>query len=79
MIQLPSPSVKIQIMGGKVCLIYKGKTLLDIVNKLFIFKSFLTNVLSLQLEQTNMNTISNEGEGVRIKYRIPIKINSTLP
>ena len=24
----PSPSVKIQIMGGKVCLRYKGKTLL---------------------------------------------------
>jgi hypothetical protein len=30
----PSPSVKIQIMGGKVCLRSKGKTLLGIVNKL---------------------------------------------
>ena len=30
----PSPSVKIQIMGGKVCLMCKGKTLLGIVNKL---------------------------------------------
>ena len=29
-----SPSVKIQIMGGKVCLRCKGKTLLGIVNKL---------------------------------------------
>ena len=29
----PSPSVKIQIMGGKVCLRCKGKTLLDVVNK----------------------------------------------
>ena len=35
----PSPSGKIQIMGGKVCLRYKGKTLLDVVNKLFVFKS----------------------------------------
>ena len=30
----PSPSVKIQIKGGKVCLRRKGKTLLGIVNKL---------------------------------------------
>jgi hypothetical protein len=30
----PSPSVKIQIMGRKVCLRCKGKTLLGIVNKL---------------------------------------------
>ena len=28
-----SPSVKIQIMGGKVCLRFKGKTLLGVVNK----------------------------------------------
>ena len=34
-ISSPSPSVKIQIMGGKVCLRCKGKTLLGIVNKLF--------------------------------------------
>mgnify|MGYP001452804506 CR=1 FL=1 len=27
-----SPTVKIQIMGGKVCLRCKGKTLLDVVN-----------------------------------------------
>ena len=30
----PSPSMKIQIVGGKVCLRYKGKTLLGVVNKL---------------------------------------------
>ena len=30
----PSPSVKIQIMDGKVCLSCKGKTLLTVVNKL---------------------------------------------
>ena len=34
----PSPSVKIQIMGEKVCLMCEGKTLLGIVNKLFVFK-----------------------------------------
>ena len=45
----PSPSVKIQIMGGKVCLRFKGKTLLDVVNNLLKTKSLLTspsNVLS---------------------------------
>ena len=31
---IPSPSVKIQIMAGKVCLRCKGKTLLGVVNKL---------------------------------------------
>ena len=31
---IPSPSVKIQIMGGKVCLRCKGKTLLGVVNRL---------------------------------------------
>ena len=30
----PSPSLKIQIIGGKVCLRCKGKTLLGDVNKL---------------------------------------------
>ena len=31
---IPSPSVKIQIMGGKVGMRCKGKTLLGVVNKL---------------------------------------------
>ena len=39
----PSPSVKIQIMGGKFCLRCKGKTLLVIVNKLLKTKSLLTS------------------------------------
>ena len=39
----PSHSVKIQIIGGKVCLSCKGLTLLGIVNKLFKTKSFLTS------------------------------------
>ena len=34
LIPSPLPSVKIQIMGGKVCLRCKGKTLLGVVNKL---------------------------------------------
>ena len=55
LISSPSPSVKIQIMGGKVCLRRKGKTLLDIVNILFLTKSLLTtpsNVLPLQLSHS---------------------------
>ena len=50
---IPSPSVKIQIMGWKVCLGCKGKTLLGIVNKLLKTKSLLTspsNVLSYYLK-----------------------------
>ena len=41
-IPTPSPSVKIQIMGGKVCLRRRGKTLLLVVNKLLKTKSLLT-------------------------------------
>ena len=40
---IPSPSVKIQIMGGKVCLKCIGKTLLGVVNKLMKTKSLLTS------------------------------------
>ena len=53
LIPLPSPSVKIQIMGGKVCLRCKGKTLLGIVNKLLKTKILLTspsNVLPYYLK-----------------------------
>jgi hypothetical protein len=39
----PSPSVKLQTMGGKVCLRYKGKRFLGIVNKLLKSKSVLTS------------------------------------
>ena len=51
----PSPSVKIQIMGGKVCSRCKGKTLLGVVNKLLKTKSLLTspsNVLPYYLKET---------------------------
>jgi hypothetical protein len=43
LIPSPSPSLKIQIMGGKVCLRCKGKTLLGAVNKLLKAKSLLTS------------------------------------
>ena len=49
----PSTSVKIQIMGGKVCLRCKGKTLLGVVNKLLKAKRLLTspsNVLPYYLK-----------------------------
>ena len=49
----PSPSVKVQIMGGKVSLRCKGKTLLGVVNKLLKTKSLLTspsNVLPYYLK-----------------------------
>ena len=39
----PSPLVKIQIMGGKVCLRCKGKTLLGVVNKLLKVKVMGSN------------------------------------
>ena len=51
----PSPSVKIQTMGGKVCLRCKGETLLCVVNKFMKTKSLLiipSNVLPLCLKQT---------------------------
>ena len=53
------------------------------VNKLFFFKSLLTmpsNVLPLHLKQTFLPIIwiFTEGEGDRIKSRLPIKTFSTL-
>ena len=47
--------MKIQIIGDKVCLRCKGKKLLGVVNKLFVFRSLLTtssNALPLHLKQT---------------------------
>ena len=51
------------------------------VNKLFVFKSFLTmpiNVLPLHLKQTFPPIIFTEGEGDGIESRLPFKIFSTL-
>ena len=68
LISSPLPSLKIQIMGGKVCLKFKGKTL-------FVFKSFLTrpsNILTLQLKQTFLTIIwiFTKGEGDEIKSKL---------
>ena len=49
LIPSPSPSMKIHNMGGKVCLRCKGKTLLGIVNKHFIFKSLMTKPSNINL------------------------------
>ena len=40
---IQSPSVKIQIMDGKICLRCKGKTLLGVDNKLLKTKTLLTS------------------------------------
>ena len=79
----PSPSVKIQIMGGKVGLRCKGKTLLGIVNKLCCTKSLLTtpsNVLPLPLKPTfpPIIWIFTECKGDGIESRLSSKIYFTL-
>ena len=76
--------MKIQNVGGKVCLRCRGKTLLGIVNKLFVFKSLLTtssNVLPLQLKQTFLPIIwiFTESEGDGIKSRLSSQVFFTLP
>ena len=50
---IPSPSEKIQIMGG--CLRCKGKTLLVVVNKVWKTKSLLTSPSNV-LPQVNFPT-----------------------
>ena len=54
MIPSPSPSVKIRIMGGKVCLWCKGKTLLGVFNKLLKTK-ILCFITSSKLSANNLN------------------------
>ena len=71
--------MKIQIVGGKVCFICIGKTLLEVVNKLLKTKGLLTmpsNVFPLHPKQTfpPMIWIFTEGEGDWIKSRLPFKI-----
>ena len=81
-IQSPSPLVKVQIMGGKICLKCKCKTLLSVVNKL-LKKSLLTapsNVLPLYLKQTfsPIIWIFTEGEGDEMECRLSSKVFFTL-
>ena len=70
LISSPSSSVKIQIMGGKICLRCKGKTLLGVVNKVLKTKSLLTspsNVLPYypQVKFTANNLKFTEGDGIK--------------
>ena len=44
----PSPLVKIQIIGGKICLRCKDETLLGVVNILLKTKSLLTSLYNLK-------------------------------
>ena len=55
---ISSPSVKIQIMGGKVCLRCKGKTLLGVVNKLLLTKSLFTSPSKLSRLSKSISTMS---------------------
>ena len=73
--QSPSLLVKIQIIGRKVCLRCKGKTFLGDVNKLFVFKSFLTmpsNVLPLYHKHTIQDTFK---EVLAFKANLIVSIN----
>jgi hypothetical protein len=62
-------SAKIQIMGGKVCLRHRGKTLLGIVNKL---QMFVENIQQCFAHYPPIISIFNEGDG--IKSRLSSKI-----
>ena len=63
--------MKIQIIGGKVGLRCKGKTLLGAVNKLWR-KSFV------EKNNDKKFKFSRLLEGDEIEYRLPFKIFSTL-
>ena len=69
----PSPSVKIQIVGGK-----SVKANIAIVNKLLL--TIPSNVLPLNLKQTfsPIIWIFTEDEGDEIESKLPFKIFSTL-
>ena len=62
-ISSPSPSVKIQIMGRKICLKCKGKTLLSIVNKLLKTKSLLTRAMFCLITSSKLFH-QPEGDGI---------------
>ena len=80
----PTPSVRIQIMSGKVFLRCKGKTLL-ICQQTFYFQKFidLTQQCFDLLPQVNFPPpiiwIFTEGKGDGIESRLSSKVFSTLP
>ena len=61
---IPSPSMKIQIMGGKVCLRCKGKTLLGIAFKslLILPSNVLPHYLNNNFPTNNLNFHCDEIE-----------------
>ena len=66
-------------MGRKVGL-SKGKTLLGVVNKLFVQQSLLTMPSNVWQKNENKKCkCSQLLEGDRIESRLPFKIFSTLP
>ena len=75
----PSPSVKIQIMGGKVCLRCKGKHCSVLSTNFFVLKMH-SNVLPLHLKKNlpPIIWIFTKGEGDGIESRLPFNIFSTL-
>ena len=66
--------MKIQIMGGKVCLMCKGKTLLGVVKKLLKTKKIVDNAQQCFAFTPQANFPAHEGEGDGIKFRLPFKI-----
>ena len=77
---ISSPSVKIQIMSGKVCLRRKGKTLLGIVSKTFCIQKFVDNTQQCFAftEGSSYSNVDDMMEGHKIKSALPFKIFSTL-
>ena len=71
---IPSPSVKIQIMGGKVI---AGNCLQTFENKEFVLTT-PSNVLPLHHKQTFLPMIRIFTEGDGIESRLPFKIFITL-
>ena len=72
--------MKIQIVGRIICLRHKGKSLLGIVIKLFVFKSVLTtpsNVLPLQ-KAAAIQMLTTQWRVYKIKSALPFKIFSNL-
>ena len=75
---IPSPSLKIQIMGGKVYLGCKGKTLSGVVLKTEKLLTSPSNVLPSHLKQTFLPIIWIFNEGDEFKSMQPYNIFSTL-
>ena len=66
----PSPLVKIQIMGGKICLRCKGKTLLGVINKLLKIKFVDSFAFICQANIPAHNLIFTECEGDGMESRL---------